>query len=211
MDYINNRYLEKSQESYLESLLSSMRKLMSRDLYLHTTGTLKFSAKLSDKYIFGKEINKSNIDTFLKLCISSILHDYGKIFKYEELKNIAVKNNLGLSEFEIGCRPILHSFVGDYLVARDYNIRDTEILKIIKYHTIGYCDMSLWHKILFISDKIEETRNYGSVDDLRKLSFKSLDLCLLEVYKNNIIYNVNKNNLLHPKTSVIWNNICGGK
>ncbi len=210
MDCINNKYLNKGQKNYLKDLLESIKKLMPHSLYSHTEGTLKFAIKLAEKYLLKKE-GKSNIDTFFKLCISCILHDYGKIFNYKQLKNIAEENNLDVGSFEIRCRPILHSFVGDYLVAKDYNIEDKDILGAVKYHTIGYCNMTLEDKILFISDKIEETRNYRGVKYLRDLSFKDLDLCLIEVYKNNIIYNVSKGNLLHPDTCLIWNNICGGK
>ncbi|MDZ7837723.1 MAG: bis(5'-nucleosyl)-tetraphosphatase (symmetrical) YqeK [Actinomycetota bacterium] len=140
-----------------------------------------------------------------------MLHDYGKMFTYEQLVAAARENNLGLTDFEIGCKPIVHSFVGDYLVARDYNINDHEILRAIKYHTIGCINMSILEKILFISDKIEETRNYDGIDRLRDLAFEDLELCLMEVYKNNIIYNVGREHMLHPDTSLIWNNICGGK
>jgi len=70
--------------------------------------------------------------------------------------------------------------------------------------------MSAIDRILYISDKLEGTRNYSGIDDLRKISLENLDLCLLEVYKSNIIYVIMRNRTLHPDTSKIWNNICGG-
>lgn len=210
MDYINNSVLTIQQDSYLNQLLQSMKEVMPPPLYAHTLGTLSYSFKLASLYLL-KNGKKSNINTFFKLCISCILHDYGKIFTYEELVDIARANKLNLTDFELGCKPILHSLVGDYLAARDYNIVDSQILKAIRCHTVGCTDMSLMEKILFISDKIEETRNYQGLAGLRQLSCRDLDRCLIEVYKNNIIFNVSREHQLHPDTSIIWNNICGGK
>jgi len=93
---------------------------------------------------------------------------------------------------------------------RDFNIAETKILRAIKYHTIGYCDMSMEDRILFIADKVEKSRNYEGVEYLRALSLENINLCLLELYKNNIIYIIKGNNLMHPDTVRVWNNICGG-
>jgi HD superfamily phosphohydrolase YqeK len=74
----------------------------------------------------------------------------------------------------------------------------------------GSVKMSTTDKILYISDKIEETRDYEGVEKLRQLSLKDINLCLLEVYKSNIIYVIKGNNVLHPETAKIWNYIHGG-
>ena len=100
--------------------------------------------------------------------------------------------------------------MGDFLVARDFGIKNKKILRSVKYHTIGSVNMSLEEKILFIADKVEKGRKYEKVERLRKLVLKDINLCLIEVYKNNIIYVINNNRLLHPDTSGIWNSICGG-
>jgi len=70
--------------------------------------------------------------------------------------------------------------------------------------------MSGLDRILYISDKLEAGRNYKNIEYLRQLSINNPDLCLLEVYKSNIIYVISKNCALHPDTSRIWNYICGG-
>ncbi len=211
MDYINSSLLDSQRKEYLESLILSIKEKMPDDLYRHTMGTLKYSKKLALKYIIKDNGSKHDIDTFFKLCVSAVLHDYGKIFKYKDLVDIVKKNNIALDRFEIECRPILHSMIGDFLAARDYNIKDPQILKAIRCHTVGCKNMEINDKILFISDKIEESRYYEGIEHLRKICDQSLDHCLLEVYKNNIIYNLKRNNLLHPHTILIWNNICGGR
>lgn len=203
MSFIKSDFpLTENQKKYLKDIAGKIKNIMPASLYRHTINTLELAGNIAKEYLSGKD--------FFKLCIACILHDYGKIFDYEELVKIAIKEKLQISEFELNCPPLLHGFVGEYLVRRDFNISDPKILKAIRLHTIGYCSMDIFDKILFIADKIEKERNYKGIENLRDIAIENINLCLLEVYKNNIIYNIKKDKLLHPDTVKIWNNICGG-
>jgi predicted HD superfamily hydrolase involved in NAD metabolism len=202
MDFIDKFELNGEQKKYLKVIDDKIKKLMPDNLYKHSINTLRYANEIGKKFLPG-------IDLY-SLSVACILHDYGKIFSYGELVRIAKENELEISDFELNTPPILHSFAGSYLVSRDFGIHDSKILKAIKFHTTGYCNMSLEDKILFISDKIERSRNYNGVEGLRAIAFKNINLCLLEVYKNTIIYIMNGNKFLHPDTAKIWNNICGG-
>ncbi len=50
----------------------------------------------------------------------------------------------------------------------------------IAYHTTGKENMSLLEKIVFIADKIDETRNYEGIDELRELAYKDLNSAILK-------------------------------
>lgn len=176
---------------------------MTQELYNHSTETLKYASKMADLYI-------ENESERINLFTACLLHDYGKIFSAEELMKIAKDKKLALSDFELNCIPLLHGFAGPYLAKRDFKIKNPDILDAIRYHTIGSCKMSVIDKILYISDKIGGKRNYEGISALRELSLSNIDLCLLEVYKSNIIYVIKKNNFLHPDTIKVWNYICGG-
>ncbi|MCL5069834.1 MAG: bis(5'-nucleosyl)-tetraphosphatase (symmetrical) YqeK [Actinobacteria bacterium] len=215
MTYINNKNktafcLNNQQENFIEELKKIIEARMPSDLYDHSISTLNYAGKLANIYLnkstsFGKPER-----LFYKLCISCILHDYGKIFLPQDLIKTAEREKIKLSKFELACEPLLHGFLAPYLIKRDFGIKDRGILNAIKYHTIGSCKMDIIDKILYISDKIEETRSYENIDYLRSLSGKNINLCLLEVYKSNIMYLITKNKFLHPDTSKIWNNILGG-
>ncbi len=202
MDFISKLSLTGEQKKYLNKLDRKIKNIMPEKLYQHSINTLELANGIAESTF-------SDLDLFC-LSVACILHDYGKIFSYKELVRIVKKNKLEISDFELNTPELLHSFIGDYLVSRDFNISENKILKAIKFHTIGYCDMSIEDKILFIADKVEKGRNYEGAEDLRALALKNLNLCLLEIYKNTIIYIVKGNKLLHPDTSKIWNNICGG-
>jgi len=202
MDFINKLSLTGEQKKYLNKLDRKIKSIMPEKLYRHSINTLEFANDIAERTFFS-------LDLF-SLFVACILHDYGKIFSYEELAGIVKENESGIGDFELNNPELLHAFIGDYLVSRDFNITEDRILRAIKFHTVGYCDMSMEDKILFIADKVERGRNYEGVEVLRELAFKNLNLCLLEIYKNTIIYIIKGNKLLHPDTSKIWNNICGG-
>jgi predicted HD superfamily hydrolase involved in NAD metabolism len=149
-------------------------------------------------------------DLYFNLATAAILHDYGKVFSIEELKDIAVKQKLMISDFELNCEPILHSFMAPFLIKRDFKIKERDVLNSARIHTTGSLKMSMTDKILYIADKVEESRDYEGVEKLRHLSLEDINLCLLEVYKSNIIYVLKGNNVLHPDTAKIWNYIRGG-
>ncbi len=202
MDFINDFSLTEDQKEHIGELAGKIKNVMPALLYQHSINTLECAGAIAQKYL-------SDIE-FFDLGVACILHDYGKIFSYEDLVKIAKENNFEVGSFELNCPPLLHSFVGEYLVRRDFNISNQKILKAIKFHTIGYCDMSLMDKILFVADKVEKLRSYNGVENLRSLALENINLCLLEVYKNNIMYIIKRDKFLHPDTAKIWNNICGG-
>ena len=199
MDFINRIDLDPDRIEYINSIIQMIKDIMDPQLFTHSINTLEFAVRLA------RSCNK-DIDLF-NLCIASVIHDYGKTFDIEELTRLARKHDPDISEFELGLKPLLHGLIGDFLIARDFGIKDTGILRAVKYHTIGSCNMTLEERILFIADKIEKGRKYEKAEELRKLALKDINLCLIEVYKNTIIYVINKNSLLHPDTSRIWNSM----
>ena len=216
MDFINKLELNQKQKEYVSELIEKIRYVFNPDLFEHTISVLSYSEILARNYIPGNSAEKQSEnflnrrDDYYKLCIAAILHDYGKIFNFSELKEIALKNanqiNAAESDFEIDS--LLHGFAGAFLVKKEFNIGDDEILNSIKYHTVGYCNMSIIDKFIYIADKLEERRNYKEVFYFRELSLKNINLCLLEVYKNNIIYIIKNNKKIYSETFKIWNNIC---
>jgi predicted HD superfamily hydrolase involved in NAD metabolism len=220
MGYMDKLILSEKQRENLKGLVEKIKSVMPLSLYSHSMGTLKYAQKLANLHfkpktkrdeLKDKRSEDSRREIYYRLCVSCILHDYGKIYGYMELVKTAKKNKLNINKFELNSQSLIHGFVGDYLVKRDFGISDEKILKAIKFHTIGYCDMSLEDKILFISDKVEEGRRYEGIDNFRNLSINNINLCLLEIYRSTIIYVIKRNKLLHPDTSKIWNSICGGK
>ncbi len=209
MDYTSKikKLLNSRQFKELEDIRTAIAQKMEESLYRHSIQTMDFAVMLAFKHYPDIYSDK---DFLYKVCISALLHDYGKILEKQDLLDIVSRNIKGLSYFEKTCYACLHGYAAPFLIKRDFGINDKDIYNAISRHTTGSCNMSILDRIVYISDKLEAGRNYNNIEHLRKLSLINPDLCLLEVYKSNIIYVISKNCALHPDTSRIWNYICGG-
>lgn len=63
--------------------------------------------------------------------------------------------------------------------SKEHGITDENILKAIKYHTVGHPEMDTLAKIVYLADSCEEKRDYEGVEEIRKMLFKDLDKALL--------------------------------
>ena len=65
--------------------------------------------------------------------------------------------------------PVVHQFTGAYLAKHKYGINDENILNAIKYHCSGRENMSPLEKLIYLSDMLEEGRDYSGVQNLRDI------------------------------------------
>lgn len=121
---------------------------------------------------FGK---KYNLDLD-KLETAALLHDITKYYTLEENKIVIDRYFEDASKiYKNYNENILHAFSA-YIIAKEkYNITDGEILNSILSHTIGRAKMSIYEKIIFISDYTEPNRIYKSCIKVRKIAETSLN------------------------------------
>lgn len=139
--------------------------------YNHCHNTMEEAKKLARHYGVNEE----------KAIIAGLLHDCGK--------KITKNDNL------------THSRIGRNIAAEEFNIHDEEILNAIMYHTTGREDMTMLDKIIFIADKIEPTRDYENVEELRKVAYENIDEAIIMSLKSTIEY-VKKRNLKLDEDSI---------
>lgn len=131
-----------------------------------------------------------------KAYLAGLLHDCAKYNekKYLELLNIDYKKYPVFSIVD----PVLHSFLGADLAKKVYNINDKDILSAIEFHTTGKKDMTDLEKIIFVSDAVEEGRDFEGIDTFRELAFVDLDKAVLSLLDNNIKFLIRKKALINP-------------
>jgi len=203
MGYIDKLKIDEDGKNIIRNYDILVKNNLDENLYRHSVNTLKYASLLSEKHNVG-------LKDYLRICIASILHDYGKKLDISEQREILIKNK---KEFKIKSEDLkidalLHGFSGSILVRDVLGINDRKIIEAVKYHTTGKLNMNMVDKIVYISDKIENGRQFEDIDYLREISLKNINLCLLEVYKNNIIYIIKRNKSFYSQTFNIWNNIC---
>ena len=168
---------------YLNSIFSSDLERLN-----HIYSVNKVAIALGKKY---------NVD-IEKLEIAALLHDATKNDGLEKIKRMArIKfDDSILSNIPKGC---LHAYSATVLANQHFNIVDQEILDAITYHCSGRKAMSLVEQIIYISDFIEETRDFVQ-DGLRELAFISLDAATYLIMKDTINYLENKNAFISDLT-----------
>ena len=69
--------------------------------------------------------------------------------------------------------------------------------------------MSLLDKIIYIADMIEPMRDFSGVDKLRKTAYEDIDKAFIMGLKQSIVFNAEKNKIIHPDTISAWNYMLG--
>ncbi|MFW5794789.1 MAG: bis(5'-nucleosyl)-tetraphosphatase (symmetrical) YqeK [Bacillota bacterium] len=142
----------------------------------HILSMQKMAVELAE--IYNVDIKKAKV--------SALLHDSTKNFLEDKHISLALKNftKIKINDLPKAC---LHAFSASQLAKEKFNITDTDILNAIAYHCCGRKEMSRLEQIIFISDYIEETREFAD-DKLRKLAKINLDKATYEILRKSIKY-----------------------
>lgn len=128
-----------------------------------------------------------------KAYTAALLHDCAKY-----------KNPSDFPDFELPTdvpAPVVHAFLGAYIVENVLKIDDREIIDAVKYHTSGKENMSALGKLVFVADMVEKGRTYDGAEKLRELyEKKSLDECFKACLYEEILHLKNKQSYIYVKT-----------
>lgn len=173
----------KEDKNMLKMIENKLKLTLSNEKFLHSINVMNTSKSLAKYYNYDIE----------KAEIAGLLHDCGRI---RQNINMDFKKNLTFHENE----NLNHAIIGAYLVVEEYNINDMDIINAVRYHTTGRENMSKLEKIIYIADKIEPTRKFDGVEQLRLLAYQNIDLAILKSLNDTIKYVIDKNQLLHEET-----------
>lgn len=147
-------------EEELSALRRAVAPYLSPARYRHTLGVAKSAAYLASSF-FSKEAVR-------ELCAAALLHDIAKELPQEEQKRLMQEGDEPLDEEDLSTPALYHAFAAPALIKRDFPRFATEdILSSVFYHTTGRAGMTLFEKIVFLSDYIEEGRTYPSCVKVR--------------------------------------------
>lgn len=170
----------------LEKLRRRVSEKVSEKRFSHILGVERCAVYL------GKLILPDAVD---ELSAAALLHDISKEIPYDEQIKLLEDNRFALSEEDRKTPGVLHSFTAPIIIKKDFpEFATNNILSSVLYHTVGRENMSIFEKIIFISDYCEDTRKYDScikvrkslIDGIEKLSYEEkldrLDTaCLLSI------------------------------
>lgn len=117
---------------------------------------------------------KLGLDT-RKLEIAALFHDYYRYDSNEELISLMDKDDYKLyKDMPWG----YHGLAAGNKI-KDFGITDTDIINSIKYHTLGRKNMSIYEKIIYVSDFAEVNRTHEGSKEVRELAYKDFNAAFL--------------------------------
>lgn len=186
-----------------DCIKKTLKESLSEERYNHTLGTADCALKLAKKYGLDEK----------KAYLAGLLHDCAKCKSNDELLKIIKQELKNIDEGELQNYKTLHAPVGEYFARTMYNIDDSEILNAIRYHTIGRANMSLFEKIIFLADKIEEnTRDKKYSEEIWQILDKNkgetgLDMALFRCFSETIKSLVNRELKICKTTIDVYNEL----
>ncbi|MCQ2482126.1 MAG: bis(5'-nucleosyl)-tetraphosphatase (symmetrical) YqeK [Clostridia bacterium] len=153
---------------------------------LHTLNVGIYAAQLA--LIHGCDADKA--------LIAGILHDCAK--------DLPVKMQAQYANMYAGDvfnnEKLYHSPAGAYLALNKYHINDSEILDAIKYHTTGHGGMTLLESIVYLADKLEPSRTYSDLTEMRKAATSDIKKAMKMVSEEVRDKFISQNRDVHPLT-----------
>lgn len=134
-----------------------------QERYDHSIGVSKAICEIIKDNNLNVDLNKAKL--------TGLIHDYAKYTTKDEFLEILTleKNQEDLKVLDMA-EAVWHALLGPYIIKKELEINDEEILEAIKYHTTGNKEMSLLGECLFLADFIEETRHGQIFEFARKLA-----------------------------------------
>ena len=175
-------------KEYLKNNLSKKR-------YTHSLNVAAAAGKLADLYGGDRD----------KCYLAGLLHDAAKELSGDKQLELVKKSSLDVSVIETVSAPLFHAIAGAQLIEELFEITDWEILKAVRYHTVGRADMTMTEKIVYLADLISDDRDYKDVKKMRKTAFSDLEKAMYEALKFSVSDSIEKGNTIPVSTIEAYN------
>ena len=152
----------------VEVLARRVEGRLSAKRFKHSLGVKKCAELLGEKLL---------PDSVDELAAAALLHDISKELPIREQLKIISESDFVLTEEDARTEGVIHSFSAPEVVKRDFPEYATpSVLSAVLKHTVGAESMSVFDKIIFLSDYIEENRVFDSCSRVRDFMLGGFDL-----------------------------------
>lgn len=184
-DYIGKHGL------YVMPELVKARKLMSEKRAAHTLRVAFMAAENCRRLGIPEK----------KAVVTAALHDAAKNLKLSDrlLKGFVPPEGVPES--------VMHQYSGAYLAEHVFGVTDEDMLNAIRYHTSGRPGMSPLEKLIFLSDMLEEGRDFDGADELRAEFARDIDACLEHALGRELEYLRAEGKEIYPLTQQAYDYI----
>ncbi len=153
-----------------------IKERLSKKRFNHSMNVAEACFDLAERYGADKK----------RCYLAGLLHDVMKEDSKEKQREMTISSGLAPDPAECETPALWHAVAGAVFVRDELNISDEEIIRAIRFHTIGCAEMSLLEKIVYLGDMISEDRDYKDVDKFRDFCYDDIDKAMSIA----LIYNV---------------------
>ena len=162
--------------------------LLNEDRLKHSIGVSQMAKALGERYNEDAELLER----------AGLLHDAAKCIPYADAIRMCDELEADIDPIERWIPALVHPKLGAELVKCYFGIKEGKITSAIRCHTVGKPDMSLFDKIIFVSDMCEEGRSFPGVEEIRRAAFENIDKAVLMCVEKTIDFNEKKGATVHP-------------
>lgn len=156
----------------IDALRDRVSKLMSPFRFEHTLGVERMAIRLARLYCPERTE---------MLRAAALLHDVTKEYSFEEQMDVFERYGVKLTEEQKEAKPTLHAYTAALIIPDEYpDYASEELVDAVRYHSTGRAGMTVYDKILYLADYIEDTRKYEDCIALR-LEFFSAEPEKMEI------------------------------
>lgn len=177
-----------------QQLIELMKKSLSEKRFNHILRVEEMALKLAEQT--GESLEKASI--------AALVHDYAKERPDSEMIQLIKSGNFDQELIQYG-NAIWHGILGAELIESELGITDSAIKSAVRLHTTGAKEMSLLDKIIYVADYIELGRVFPIVEEARKLAFADLDQAVAFETYHVLLYLMERNLKIYPKTVETYN------
>lgn len=153
-------------KDHIGDIRRSVEARLSPKRWLHTVGVADTAIAIG-KYLLP--------DMCDELEVAALLHDVAKELPLEEQIRLSEEFGVELTDEDLATPAAIHSFSGVAVIKRDFPFAASDnILSAVKNHTLGGPDMSVFDKIIYISDYIEPGRLNDACRSVREYLFSAM-------------------------------------
>ncbi len=144
-----------------------------------------------------------------KARIAGLLHDCAKYLT--DAESMAFADEAGADADERANPRVLHAPIGALFAKTRYGVRDREVLRAIRRHTVGGPEMTLLDMIVYVADYIEPNRKaLAGLDEVRALAHRDIRRATIECARMTCEYTQGRGRCTHPATAEMISELENG-
>jgi predicted HD superfamily hydrolase involved in NAD metabolism len=121
-----------------------------------------------------------------KVLLAGTAHDMAREMPKKKMIDYALRDGRGFRKWEKKHPVLLHGRAAAVILREIIGVEDEEVLDAVRQHTLGWPDMGVVARIVYIADYLEPTREFLDNDDRADILKGDLESIMLFVTKAKI-------------------------